>query len=247
MSGYMPTRGNLITATHRQMIFLTLALFCFFSSPLCRADSYYTPEEKTRIDAAENYIRKQSLRGVSLLPSDMRTAMGWLSGGWHAMPSLSGDDGAETPVQPQNMVQSDTPEQQSGVTPVGLASNFHHKGFLPTHDAMVMGIGFGHSLFDHKLQFTTRPFYGQSWGALQGYWGAEMALDIVQRPDGMPFGKITLGYIGGNEALTDRGRGMDLHGDVDLTNGWKFTSGLRQNSADGNSNYVMLRWKLNFN
>jgi hypothetical protein len=46
--------------------------------------------------------------------------------------------------------------------------------------------------------------------------------------------------------LTDHGRGVDLHGDVDLTEGWKFTSGVRQNSWDDNSNYMMLKWKMNF-
>jgi hypothetical protein len=244
MPGLGPIGGNLTNADIRHAFFLTLAFILILSSRLCQAAENYSEAEKIRISEVENYVRKESLQGVSLLPGEMRTAVGWFSGHWHAMPLLGGVDEETLPPEAQNLTGETMPPEEQ--IPVNLAGNFHHKGFLPIHDAMVMGVGFGRSAFDNKLQFTAHPFYGQNWRSLQGYWGAEGTIDIAQRADGLPWGKISLGYIDGNESLTDHGRGIDLHGDVDLTNGWKFTSGMRQNSADGSSNYVLLKWKLDF-
>jgi hypothetical protein len=46
--------------------------------------------------------------------------------------------------------------------------------------------------------------------------------------------------------MTDHGRGIEVRGDIDLTSGFKFTSGTRQNSITGESNYIMLRWGFTF-
>lgn len=249
MIGPGPIRASIANAEFRQAMFLMLAVALMFLTHLCHADNYYTPEEKARIGDVENYIRKQGMQGMTLLPGDVRSAIGWFSGGWHPMIGGGDDDAPPASNVPQGAPGSALAamqEDSSDLPPMHIAGNFHHKGFLPTHDAAVMGIGLGQNAFDNKLQFTAHPFYGQNWRSLQGYWGGEMAMNIAQREDGMPWGKIVLGYVQGNDALVDNGRGMDLHGDVDLTEGWKFTSGLRQNSVDGNSNYVMLRWKMGF-
>jgi hypothetical protein len=254
MIGRNIMREGLTKADFRQAFFLTLALTLVFSSHHCRADGYgtatygptYTPEEKQQINDIETYVRKEALHGVTILPGEMRSAVGWLSGGWHSVHLSSSDDEAEAMPQAATAPAPFAQESAGGSDPVNLASNFHHKGFLPTHDAMVMGMGVSRAAFDNKLQFTAHPFYGQNWRALQGYWGTELTMDIAQRSDGMPWGKISLGYVGGNDSLTDHGRGMDLHGDVDLTEGWKLTSGMRQDSATGDSNYVMLRWHMGF-
>jgi hypothetical protein len=245
-------RGFLRDAPFRPQIFLTFvfALICaahLWNAHDCRAGDYYTDEQRQQISDTENYLRKQGLQGVSLLPGDIRSTIGWLSGGVHALPSPAAlwrdDDAANEEESPALREQSS--ESADGV-PVNLGGNLHHKGFLPTHDAMVMSMGFSRAALGDKLQFTARPFYGQNWLSTRGYWGGEMSMNIAQHADGLPWGKIAVGYVSGDESLTDSGRGLDLHGDVDLTNGLRFTSGIHQNSIDGDSNYVMLRWKLDF-
>ena len=252
MFGRNIMRDGLTKAEFRQVIFLTLSLIVVFLSHLCRADTYgsscapvYSPEDKQRISDIETYVRQQALHGVTILPSEARSVVGWLSGGWHSVHLFGGGDATPSPAAASGTA-AFTTQNDSDDMPMDVGSNIHHKGFLPTHDAMVMGVGVSKKVLSDKLQLTAHPFYGQNWRAVQGYWGTEMALNIAKQPDGMPWGKIAIGYVGGNEALTDHGRGIDVHGDVDLTEGWKFTSGVRQNSADGNSNYVMLRWKLKF-
>jgi len=168
--------------------------------------------------------------------------MGWFSGNWHSM-SLS-NEGSTDDTSSNDTMSTSQPSDSS--VPVNVSSNYHHKGFLPTHDAMMMGVGAGQNILDNKLQFTARPYIGQSWDSLRHYWGTEVAMTVAQHSDGLPWGKIAVGYVGGDEALTDHGRGMDLHGDVDLTHGFTFTSGMRQNSISGDANYVLVKWKLTF-
>ena len=244
--------GYLINAETKQAIFLTFALFLMLVSRLSHADSLPAVEaaqladEKAHLGEVTSYIRQQSLQGMSLLPSEARTVAGWFSGSWHAM-QMSGDDNdndaAPPPVKNKALGQQASFDDGQGAN---MIANFHHKGFLPTHDALMIGGALKQTILDDKLQLTTRPFVGQSWDSLRSYWGTEVSLNIAQHDDGLPWGQITAGYIGGEESLTDHGRGIDLHGDVDLTNGWQFTSGMRQSSVTGDANYLMIKWKLDF-
>ena len=193
--------------------------------------------DKQRISQVTDYVRTQALHGVSLLPSNVRSTLGWFSGSWRAVHMAAADDDTSAPA----VDNADAHDSE-----MNLVSNYHHKGFLPTHDAMMMGASFGQNLVSNKLDLAERPFIGQSWDSLRNYWGAEMTLDVAKKADGLPWGKISLGYIGGNDALVDHGTGVDLHGDIDLTEGWKFTTGVRQDSSTGDSNYMMFRWKINF-
>ncbi|MDR3451002.1 MAG: hypothetical protein P4M15_14890 [Alphaproteobacteria bacterium] len=245
-------RDYLTSADFRQAFFLTLILTVSFQPRPAHSDAMTDdPLYKQRVSEVTTYLRKQALQGASILPGDVREAMGWFSGGWHAVTMPGGDDEAEgvADAAPDEAAQKltkeiGTPLENTGSSPWHFAATLHHKGFLPTHDAAVMGVGFQHSTFDNKMMITIRPFYGQNWLSLRGYWGAEMTLDIAKKEDGMPWGKMVIGYVGGNDKLTDHGTGIDLHGDVDLTHNVQFTSGLKQNSADGNSDYAMLRWRM---
>jgi len=245
MTGRGNIRRYLINAEHRHVVFLTLAFFLTLISHFSHADSPYlidSEENKRRISEVENYIRQQAKGSVGLLPGEVRTAIGWASGSWHAV-ALSDSEEASGPIEP---LTSSAVSETGGDVPFHLASNFHHKGFLPTHDAMMMGFDVGKNVFDNKMQLTVRPFYGQGWRSLQGYWGSEVTMNILERDDGMPHGKISMGYVDGNESMTDNGRGIELHGDVDLTNRWTFTSGIKQDNVSGDTNYVMVKWKLDF-
>ena len=248
MIGWFSIHRSLTNAEIRQAAFLTLTLFLVLASRLSLADPLPAIEaaqenaDKIRTSEVTSYIRQQALHGASMLPSEARQVMGWFSGNWRAV-NVSGDDDDAMPTTGGQGLTQSTPDDSS----IGLTSNFHHKGFLPTHDAMMIGAAYKQNILDDKLQLTARPFIGQSWHSLRDYWGSEVSLNIAQHPDGLPWGQISMGYIGGNESMTDHGRGIDLHGDVDLTNGFKFVSGMRQNSDLGDSNYVMVKWKLDFN
>jgi hypothetical protein len=230
--------GTLTNAEFRQAVFLTLAMFLILISRLSHADTIQDPnaqEIKNHINEAENYLRKESLRGLSLLPDEARQVMGLFSG-WHKV-DMSQDGDAPTMTE-------ETTDTKALSFP--LATSLHHKGFLPMHDTMMLGISANRDFLGDKLQFTARPFYGQSWHSLRGYWGGEIALNMAQHADGLPWGKISMGYVNGDESMTDHGRGVDLHGDVDLTNHFSLTSGMRQNSITGNANYALLQWKISF-
>jgi hypothetical protein len=244
MTGRKSIGGNLTKPGTGSAVLLTLTLVFVLNTHVSMADplpATASVEERARVSQASSYLRKQTLLGMSVLPGSLRSTLNWFSGNWHPV-SLSGGSDEEIPSE-----QALAEPEESGISiPMQLGANYHHKGFLPTHDAMIMGVGFDQKMLDDKLQFTARPFYGQSWHSLRHYLGGEIALDIAQHPDGLPWGKIAVGYIKGDSSLTDHGTGIDLHGDIDLTNNWKFTSGVRQDSVTGDSNYVMLRWKLSF-
>jgi hypothetical protein len=230
----------------RQAALLTLMLPLIFTSHLSRADPLPPAEEevlKERVSQVTNYVRQQALQGVHILPTEIRDLTGWLSGGWRPV-KMQDDETADAAPPAADQAPGVAAAQQA--QSVGFGTNFHHKGFLPTHDTMMMGFNASQSLVPGKLGLSARPYWGQSWDSLRAYYGTEASLDIAQKADGMPWGKIVVGYVGGEDTLTDHGHGMEAHGDVDLTEGWKFTTGIRQNSSDGNSNYMMIKWKLEF-
>ena len=224
------------SSERRARLFMGLIFTVLLSATFTHADpTVDITAQKQKIGQIEKYLRQEASAHSSLLPGDVRAVMGWMSSGWR--PVMTDDAAADKPIDVQTAPDE---ENLSG----NLSTALHHKGFLPTHDVLMLGVGAGHSLVDHKLQISARPFYGQNWRSLQGIWGGQVTVDIAQRPDGLPWGKIVAGYTGGNPTLTDGGRGIDVHGDVDLTEGWKLTSGLRQDSTTGDSNYIMMRWKI---
>ena len=247
MTGHGFLSRNLTDDRSGRATFLTLTLLMVLFSTFSHADSPPATgtEAKLHISEIASYLRKEGLQSASLLPSDVRNTLNMLTGTWHPMSWIAEDD-TETDapsVLPQALTDSPAPTFHM---PFNLESSIHHKGFLPTHDAIMLGTSLQRAILDDKLQFTIHPFYGQSWHSVKHYWGSEMSMNIAQRPDDMPWGKITMNYTGGEESLTDHGRGIDLHGDVNLTNGWQFTSGIRQNSTSGDTNYALMRWKLDF-
>jgi hypothetical protein len=241
---------TLTNARLRQAALLTLLLPLIFTSHHSHADPLPQIAQdalKARVSEVTTYVRKEALQGIHILPDEARELTGWFNGSWKPV-NVSGDD--EPPAAdgstPTTVPLTQTQTTSSPKT-FGFSTNFHHKGFLPTHDTMMMGVDVNQAVLPNKLNFTARPFWGQSWNSIRAYYGAEASLDIAKKiDDELPSGKIVIGYIGGEDALTDHGSGIEMHGDVDLTEGWKFTSGIRQNSSDGNSNYMMVKYKLEF-
>ncbi|MDE2029655.1 MAG: hypothetical protein KGI97_03720 [Alphaproteobacteria bacterium] len=245
MEGCKQTTINFRNAYPRQALFLTfILLFLTIPRPCC-ANSLPPDAHaalQTQLAEIRAYIRDQGKQKLGLLPGEARDAIGWLSGQWHSLSSIS-LPGEESTSDALALAQGQSEEMG---WPAHLTASFHHKGFLPMHDAMVLGMGFTHDAVGRKLHFTLRPFWGQSWHSFRHYWGSELALDIAQRPDGLPWGKVTIGYTSGDNSLTDHGSGVELRGNVDLTHNVEFTSGIRHNGITGDSNYVMLSWKMSF-
>lgn len=234
--------------------FLILILLMGFAGCPCRADTP-TPQAliKQQMRVVQSYVRQQAVRGEDLLPGTVRDTIGWLSNGWRgvdeniAAARQEFDDEFDIPDDDGDRHASPMPLAGGNhLLPFQIMSSYHHKGFLPTHDAVLMGIAWHHALIGRKLDVIARPFYGQNWHSLRHYWGGEVTLDIAQRPDGLPWGKMAMGYTGGDHAMTDHGTGIDMHGDVNLTHDVAFTSGVRQDNIAGDSTYVMLRWSASF-
>ncbi len=239
---------NLRFATQRQVGFLTLITFVCLFATFSHADQNQVDDSvlvKQRVHEATSYLRAQGMQGLSILPSEVKEVSSWFSGTFHPLRSLDDDTAETSNADAVTQAMAATPAAQSARL-FDLEGNMHHKGFLPTHDSFVMGPKFNQSLLGSKMGLSFKPYYGQNYFSMRGYYGGEIAMDIAKRTDdGLPWGKIALGYVGGDDNLTDDGHGMEVRGDVDLTNHFKFTTGLRQ-SVDGASNYAMVKWALKF-
>lgn len=243
MSGRISIVGCLTNLKIGSLILLTLIAFTTHRLHPSYADatSRLSAEQDARLHDAKNYLREQGMRQLSALPGSLRDDFDRLAKGWHPLTDDDASDGEGAP----NL--TGAPAAQPNLfrdLPFDLNAHYHHKGFLPTHDALVLGGTYTHTMDAGKIRLDLKPYYGQSWHGLSHYWGGEMTLDLAKRADDLPWGRVTLGYVSGKENLTDHGTGMDLHGDLDLTEGWTFTSGVRQDPYASDSSYVLLKWKL---
>lgn len=212
-------------------------------------------ERHQRLTQLLDYVRKE---GRSWLPGLLPTVgnpMAWartnlgIEMGMSGMKnvhnqSLIGEDQPQSLLQPVSdlMGPALTEEEQS----LWLSSQYHHKGFLPTHDAVMMGFAM-HNHVWRDVQFDIHPFYGQNWMGATGYWGTEMAMDIGAGSVGAqqkPWGKIALRYSNGDHELMDSNHGFDMHGEVNFTENIGLNAGVRENNSSELGNYIMVRWKL---
>lgn len=125
-----------------------------------------------------------------------------------------------------------------------LSPSYHHKGFLPLNDALVLGINSHRQLLDDKIQFDLHPYYAQGACKTQGYWGTEMAVNLASSDTKKPWGKIALSYANGASTLMDHNQGLDIHSELTLTESLTLNTGIRDKGNGDQGNYVMLRWKL---
>jgi hypothetical protein len=125
-----------------------------------------------------------------------------------------------------------------------LDPNYHHKGFLPMHDAMMLGVNVRQQLGDSGVGISAHPFYGQNWHSIDGYGGVETALSFRNEASVQPWGKIAIGFTSGDHQMMDHNTGIDLHGELDFTDNLSLNAGIRNDDYGNGDNYVMLRWKL---
>lgn len=139
-----------------------------------------------------------------------------------------------------------------------ITPNYHHKGFLPTHDALKLGLTAREHFADHFVRVEAYPFVGENWVRGGGIYGATLAVNFGQTPivpknklqaaashfrDEGGWGRISMGFVGGQSDLTDHGKGFDLHGEVRFTEQLTLHTGVRDN-GDNTANYILLHWGL---
>jgi hypothetical protein len=107
-----------------------------------------------------------------------------------------------------------------------------------------MGVNLRRPILDHRLQVDVHPYYGQNLLSAGGYYGTEFTATLGGGAPAQPWGKISFGYINGDEAMMDHGHGFDMHSEVNFSDHLSLDTGLRQNEYTDLGNYVMLRWKL---
>ncbi|MBV8548224.1 MAG: hypothetical protein JO126_02065 [Alphaproteobacteria bacterium] len=139
-----------------------------------------------------------------------------------------------------------------------MTPGYHHRGFLPTHDAIKLGMTGREHFMDDFVRLEARPFVGENWLHGGGIYGATVSMNFGQSPvmpknklqaamnpvrDTGGWGRISMGFVGGESELTDHGKGFDLHGEVRFTENLALHSGVRDN-GDASANYVLLRWSM---
>ena len=212
-------------------------------------------ETNRRLSIVTNYLRQQAPAMMPALPEAIRAPARWAMDSWSSIHStFSGldtsglaDGGTAiaqflAPVSNIMRPPSDSTDSAIWVTP-----GYHHKGFIPTHDAMVLGFNTRNRVMNGTVQLDTHPFVGQNWHSSESYWGVESTLALAQpttKPNGKPWGKISLRYLNGDRALMDHDRGFDMHTELRFDDHISLHAGVREDIGSGVGNYVMLRWQL---
>jgi hypothetical protein len=257
MRAYFIHRCFLINAVFCIAILLTLYIALFQPIRQARAESdppyigsdqnpnnsLADEDRKQRLALISNYIKQQWQGWAPGLPMAIRNPSSWIK---NAL--TPDDDSTLAPItKPMSvMIQTPAPEESKAAW---FSSDYHHKGFLPLHDAMITGFNLRHPLFDTGLSLNAHPFYGQNWHDSEGYWGTEFALsfsggDARTLSAQNPWGKLALRYSNGDTTLLDRGRGFDMHGDLNFDQHFSLRAGVNQTNQIEDGSYMMLRWKL---
>lgn len=213
-------------------------------SPLSELDKSH------RLGLLLDYVRKEGPGWAPGLRDYLRSPFGWIMNGFRPAASALGldgdDDGGEgffsSIFHPVSSLM--TPPSPQATQALWFSPGYHHKGVLPFHDAMVLSLNLRERLWDNRLQFDVKPFYGQNWVSTSGYGGAEIGIGLGHSGSGQPWGRIALRYTDGDSALMDRGRGFDMHAEVQFNEHLSLHAGMHGEEDSQLGNYVLLRWKV---
>lgn len=222
----------------------------------------YEEEKQKRVSLILDYLRSEAPHFIPTLPDAMRIPTRWAMDGLTSLRDEFGsihegfglrgaDFGAGEAVNEvvrpiASLMHS---PDESAAQAIWVSAGYHHKGFLPTHDALIINFNTRHRSIGSNLEFSTKPFIGQNWHSAENYWGIETTLNIGQHAkkgttnDHM-HGKIVMRYTNGSSELMNNDRGLDMHAEFDFTNHLSLQAGIRSGSSSDNNNYVMMRWKL---
>jgi hypothetical protein len=212
-------------------------------TPLNEDDKHY------RIQQMLHYVRSEVPNLLPGLPSYIRDPAGWaLNGARDLRDELDLEhsaDGSASMIASladpiAAMVETPSSTQKEAMW---LMPSYHHMGFLPAHDAMVLGFGMRHTMMENRVQVEVRPFFGQNWHGAENYGGSEVAINL-NSSDGHPWGKIAVRYVEGDADMLDHGHGTDLHAELRFNDHLALHAGVRQSDNENLGNYVLLRWRL---
>ena len=183
-----------------------------YSFPDQRVETPFAESDRNRqLSLLGDYIRKQSPGWMPGAPSIVRNPSQWLQN--RLNPSDADDTSGPPLIQPlSSLAPSPGLEDAEGMW---FSPDYHHRGFLPINDAMIMGVNLRQRSFQNLLQFDVHPFMGQNWHSSDNYWGSEFAVSLH---DGnpQPWGKVVLRYNNGDNELMDQNRGFDMHGELNF-------------------------------
>jgi len=264
--------SSLTHAVHCKPLFLTLFITMFFncSSALAFDDHhaandgygyvnpnstqpFATNERKQRLRLVMDYARRELPSFLPGLPSGLlHDPMNWVGAGWLKNDSLEdfgSQENANNIISFLQPVQSALRKPDSTVSQaLWLDPDYHHKGFLPFQDAVVLGLHMRSTavsdMFHNSAQIDIHPFYGQNWHSEANYWGAEASVNFTATNTSNPWGNIAMRFSQGNADLMDRGSGFDMHSQLNFNDRLSLNAGIRENGNRDAGNYAMLRWKM---
>jgi hypothetical protein len=271
MRAHFSKKRFLIPACNGKAIFLTLMALMFFDCSEVRAfndnddktpdtsaygrqvynsNSLVDQDRGQKINLMVDYAKKQLPNLMPGMPSFLRNPHGWVANSFgHSSHNIDNDDYADgfssflQPIQNALHEPSVDAPQAMWVTPA-----YHHKGFLPVNDAMIMGFhlreGVANNIVGNNLQFDVHPFYGQNWRSTDNYWGTELAFNLSSGEANKPWGKIALRFTDGNTDLMDHGHGFDMHSQLNFNDHLSLNAGIREDGNSSAGDYVMMRWKI---
>lgn len=185
----------------------------------------------------------EKLRAPLTWATSKLRAIGGVFGAHDDGDEASGDEGFLPPlIRPLSALMQVPNENEAQA--FWIAPDYHHKGFLPFHDAMITEMNFRERAFDDRVQFDLRPFYGQNWVSLNGYGGAELGVGLTHKGDTQPWGRIGFCFINGASDLMDNNRGFDMNAELRFNEHLALTAGIHGTENSDLGNYVLLRWKV---
>lgn len=220
-------------------------------------DGTLTNDEKhQRLQDVLHYIRNEAPNLVPGMAPIFHNPTGWVQHNLGLGLSLLNDPrGDATLVEPSRpamamtqpitgLVDSSTAEEVQAL----WVSPYHDKDFIPSKNAMVMGINWQQRFWQNGAQLDIHPLYGHNWGFNAGYWGAEMSLGPISSDAATPtWGKIAILNTNSPHSLMDNRHGVDLYSVYNITNQVSLNAGVRQNEDPQRNDYILLKWRINLN
>ncbi|MFY9287143.1 MAG: hypothetical protein WAO98_01450 [Alphaproteobacteria bacterium] len=197
-------------------------------------------EKKQKLGVVLDYFRKESPNWAPGLPRAIRDPGSWLK---HGLGMEGGADDTITslfrPLSSLTEPADPTRAQAAWLTP-----DYNHKGFLPVNDAVILGINLRQKIMDDRLQFDVHPYIGQNWHSADNYWGTELSLSLKSEDTGKAWGRISIRFTDGDEALMEHGSGFNMRSELKFDDHLSLNAGVRQNEDSQLGDYVILRWKV---
>lgn len=210
---------------------------------------------KARMKEIAEYAKKEIPNWLPGLPSFLRTPKEWMM---RNVKSIGGGVGDAWEVTGGNdvVVAFTKPIEEAMTAPeddvahaLWLKPDYNHKGFLPLHDALMIGVNSRHRLWGDAMTFNIHPHVGQNWRNSENFWGTDITFNFTkpgkEKGDARrTLGKIAISYANGDKDVMKRKRGIDMHSEFQFTDDLSLRAGMKRNDDSKLDSYVLMQWKL---